>query len=341
MPVRIDSSDPRYLIAYANDEEDHSHAEEFKMYLEAWKKRMEDASDSLFGVIIVNHSHEEHDEDEVHDHAEHKRNEEEENAITALITQFRRENRELTNKTTVGYASVYDGPMTDEQRQAAIDRTNRFSSYMFGVRGRMVKTLNEAKQWIDEVATLEPLVLETAGEEGDSTTTAIFYGSTTGNTELVAEKVQEMWKATHGDTPPIVNVGDTSELIKLFGFNQLLVGVPTWNIGKLQDDWEIVFPMLDRVDLTGKQIAIFGIGDQFGYPENFQDAMGILGRKFQERGAELVGFTSTDGYEHDHSVAIQDGKFMGLAIDDVNQSELTKGRIEAWVAQVKGEFEAD
>ncbi|MEM7114892.1 MAG: flavodoxin [Chloroflexota bacterium] len=337
MPTRFDESDPRYLVVYANDEEDHSHAEEITAWLGKWRAKM-DSGAKRFGVILVNHVHE-HDEDEEH---HHERNEEEENAVTALATQFRREQRQRTNATTTGYASVYAGPMTDEQWQTANERTAQFAGYIFGIRGQMFKDLDSAKTWLDEVAQLEPLPLDgaaqAAGDAAESTTTAIFYGSTTGSTETIAEKLQSAWQATHQETPPIVNVGDMSQLMRLLTYNQILVGIPTWNVGKLQDDWEIVYPYLNRVDLSDKTIAIFGIGDQFGYPENFQDAVGILGRKFKERGATLVGYTSTDGYEHTYSVGVEGEQFMGLAIDDINQPEQTDERLARWVVQVKAEF---
>jgi flavodoxin I len=57
-----------------------------------------------------------------------------------------------------------------------------------------------------------------------------------------------------------------------------------------------------------------------------------------ELGGTTVGFWSTDGYEHSDSKAIKNGKFVGLAIDEDNQSELTDERIKKWVAQIKPEF---
>ena len=36
--------------------------------------------------------------------------------------------------------------------------------------------------------------------------------------------------------------------------------------------------------------------------------------------------------------AVKNGKFVGLAIDEDNQSDLTDERIKIWVAQIKKEF---
>ncbi|MEM7117541.1 MAG: flavodoxin domain-containing protein [Chloroflexota bacterium] len=298
MPTRFDYSDSRYMTIYANDEPDHNHVEEIQIWFENWVKRMNTA-EKRFGLLFINHAHEEHDEhDDEHD-GEHnhkrERNEDEENAMTALAVKFRREYRTLANATTTGYATVFQGEFkNEEQRAMAQQRTNQFANYMFGIPGRMFHAEAEARAWLDTIADQPPMPLERETAVVTTKTTAIFYGRTMGSTEIIAERVQVAWGEAHGETPPIVNVGNMAELMKLLAFNQILIGVPPWNIGKLQDDWEIVYPYLDRVDLSGKQIAIFGVGDQFGYPENFQDAIGILGRKFQERGAQLVGYTSIE-----------------------------------------------
>lgn len=66
--------------------------------------------------------------------------------------------------------------------------------------------------------------------------------------------------------------------------------------------------------------------------------MGILEEKIASLGGKTVGYWSTDGYEHEASQAEKNGKFVGLALDEDNQSELTDERINKWVAQLKSEF---
>lgn len=68
------------------------------------------------------------------------------------------------------------------------------------------------------------------------------------------------------------------------------------------------------------------------------DALGILEEKISELGGATVGYWSTDGYDFSESRAVQNGKFVGLAIDEDNQPELTEKRIKAWAAQLKKEF---
>jgi flavodoxin I len=107
----------------------------------------------------------------------------------------------------------------------------------------------------------------------------------------------------------------------------------------MQSDWSGFYDDdLDSVDFSGKKVAYFGAGDQIGYADNFQDAMGILEEKISELGGTTVGYWSTEGYEHSESKAVKDGKFVGLALDEDNQSDLTDERVKTWVAQLKSEF---
>ncbi|NEQ21595.1 MAG: flavodoxin FldA [Microcoleus sp. SIO2G3] len=163
----------------------------------------------------------------------------------------------------------------------------------------------------------------------------LFFGTQTGNTETIAEAIQT---ALGGDSVVTLhNVADV-ELSDFDDYSNLIIGCPTWNIGELQSDWEGLYNELDDVDFSGKKVAYFGAGDQVGYADNFQDAMGILEEKISGLGGTTVGYWSTEGYEFNESKAVRDGKFVGLAIDEDNQSELTNERINAWVAQLKQDF---
>ena len=163
----------------------------------------------------------------------------------------------------------------------------------------------------------------------------LFFGTQTGNTETIAETIQAEFG---GDGVVTVhNIADASA-DDFAEYPYLIIGCPTWNIGELQSDWEGFFDELDEIDFSGKQVAYFGAGDQVGYADNFQDAMGILAEKITALGATTVGQWPTDGYEFDSSKAVQNGKFVGLALDEDNQPELTGDRIKTWVAQLKSAF---
>jgi len=163
----------------------------------------------------------------------------------------------------------------------------------------------------------------------------LFYGTQTGNTETLAESIQT---ALGGDG--MVDLHDVAdvEIEELDNYQYLVIGCPTWNVGELQSDWEGLYEDLDQINFQGKKIAYFGAGDQIGYADNFQDAMGILEEKISELVGQTVGYWSAEGYEFNESKALKDGKFVGLAIDEDNQSELTDSRIESWVAQIKPAF---
>lgn len=53
---------------------------------------------------------------------------------------------------------------------------------------------------------------------------------------------------------------------------------------------------------------------------------------------DLVGLWSTKGYQHWGSLALEGDYFLGLALDEDHQPELTDSRIQAWVAQLISEF---
>ena len=149
----------------------------------------------------------------------------------------------------------------------------------------------------------------------------LFYGTQTSNTQTVAELIQ---KEFGGDV--VVTIQDISrtETTDFDEYQNIIIGCPTWNVGELQSDWESFYDdQLDSIDFSGKKVAYFGEGDQIGYPDTFQDAMGMLEEKISELGGETVGYCSTEGYDFSDSKALRDDKFVGLALDEDNQSELT------------------
>ena len=159
----------------------------------------------------------------------------------------------------------------------------------------------------------------------------IFYGSSTGNTKDVSAKIEA---GLGGD---LLNITDV-DADTIASYKYLVFSASTWGAGDLQDDWEDFFPNLDDVDFNGKKVAIMGLGDQENYGDTFCDGMAVLAEKVEERGGVIVGSTSTDGYSYDNSEAEKDGSFIGLVIDEDNQSDLTDARVKAWIADLQKEF---
>lgn len=164
---------------------------------------------------------------------------------------------------------------------------------------------------------------------------ALFYGTQTGNTEAAAEKIQA--EMGGDDVVEIFDIADVSPE-DFSSYSSIIIGCPTWNIGELQSDWEGFYDELDSIDFSGKKVAYFGAGDQIGYADNFQDAIGLLEEKISSLGGQTVGYWSAEGYDFNESKALRNGKFVGLALDEDNQSEMTEERIKAWVLQLKQEF---
>ncbi len=336
MRFRIDESHPNMLIIYSGTEHDVS---DYETFLQHWVKWFD--NDEKFGVIMVNEPHD-------HDDQDHERDEEEEERLVKIINDFRRDHRVQSNQKTVGFANVYSPEADWLKKMLAEDdggwerlrsKAELRANYMFGTRGDYFMDLKSAKQWITESLELPPIEIETDITHPQANQQiGLYYGSTTGVTEKVAFDIQSLWESMQGDKLAPINIGRVNDLSTLLEFDYLILGVPTWNIGKLQDDWDIAFPKLAQLDFAGKQVALFGIGDQYGYPDNFLDALGILGNKLRERGATLIGFTSTDGYEFAESYGVENGQFMGLGIDEIHQSNLTETRIKQWVEQLIHEF---
>merc|ERR1719316_1550387 len=163
----------------------------------------------------------------------------------------------------------------------------------------------------------------------------LLYSTTTGNTEAVAGYIAE---ATGLEATDIADVDGAT----VAGYDGLIIGAPTWHTGadteRSGTAWdEVLYGDLTSMDLAGKKVAVFGLGDQAGYGDNFCDAMDELTACFKAQGAEIVGAWSTDGYDHEDSKSIDGGKFVGLPCDEDNQPDMSEERVNAWVAQIKSE----
>lgn len=134
-----------------------------------------------------------------------------------------------------------------------------------------------------------------------------------------------------------VDVIDASKITteKVESYDILLLGTSTWGDGELQDDWYDAIKMIRTADLNGKIVALFGCGDSESYCDTFCDGMGVIYDQLKNSGCTFVGAVSADGYSYSSSIAIIDGKFVGLALDDVNESGKTEERINSWVEEIK------
>ena len=163
----------------------------------------------------------------------------------------------------------------------------------------------------------------------------LFYGSTIGNTEGAAETIAEKIGKENVDLFDIASASKED----MENYDTLIFGTSTWNDGELQDDWIGFLSTLEEIDFNNKTVALFGLGDQFGYGDNFIDGVGDLYDIVIAQGAKVVGTWSTESYDYKESKAERDGMFVGLALDEDNESDLTEERIEKWVALIKGSLD--
>ena len=143
--------------------------------------------------------------------------------------------------------------------------------------------------------------------------TGIFYGSTTGATEAVAQDIARMLGIPDSD---IHNVAETSpDAVAPYDF--LILGSSTWGCGELQDD-----------------VALFGCGDSNSYPDTFCDAIGHLFEALKQTGCTFKGSYIPEGYGVINSLICNEGQFLGLAVDESDPGK-TDSRIAAWCELLK------
>ncbi|MEM9465627.1 MAG: flavodoxin [Actinomycetota bacterium] len=168
--------------------------------------------------------------------------------------------------------------------------------------------------------------------------TCVVYGTDTGNTQDVARRITERLDnlGLGVDMHDIEHI----DVAQILDYEFVILGIPTWDYGGIQGDWEELEETLPQLDLSNKVIALYGLGDQNGYAEFYVDAMGWLYEKLQNSNASFVGSWPTDGYDFDASRAANADKtrFCGLALDEDGQSDLTDARIEAWIDQILSEY---
>lgn len=165
----------------------------------------------------------------------------------------------------------------------------------------------------------------------------LFYGSSTGKTEAVSFQIKAEFDKIENGIVDVHNIGATTPDL-MMKYNYIIMGIPTWNTGELQDDWDVFFPNFRNMDMTGKKVALFGLGDQNGYGFNFLDAMGMLADEVLMANADVHGFWPNKTYEFEESKARIEDHFVGLGIDEDGQQDKTPARISEWVKQVKEEW---
>ncbi len=164
--------------------------------------------------------------------------------------------------------------------------------------------------------------------------TGLFYGgSPKGSTYKVAALIQKELGKKNVDIHNIADVRPAD----IEQYKNLIMGTSALGIGDMHRDWEMFIDDLSEINFEGKRVAIFGLGDQKMYPESFADGMGTIYCRLPDKSG-VVGFWPLEGYKYYFSSAEKDGQFVGLAIDDDSQPELTEERVKKWAEILKREF---
>ncbi len=166
----------------------------------------------------------------------------------------------------------------------------------------------------------------------------IYFATTTGKTEDIAERLHGMLSGV--ESPK--DLADVDDVSELESFDGIICGIPTWNTGADSERsgtaWDSLLDEIAGLSLSGKKVAIYGLGDSSTYTENFCDAMEELHSYFKKAGATMVGYVDKSGYTFDESKSTVGDKFCGLPLDEDSESDMTDERLTKWVGQLKSEM---
>ena len=160
----------------------------------------------------------------------------------------------------------------------------------------------------------------------------IFYGSTTGNTEKIAQKIKLKLE------PGLIDIYNVKNVNKhdIEKYENIILGSSTLEKGVMQSDFEyFLHNTLKTADLKGKKIAIFRTGDSSVYTDSFADSIGVIFDALKGKGVIFVGEFLIDGYKFESSLSMFGEKFIGLPLDDDSDYEQNKLRISIWTDLLK------
>lgn len=168
--------------------------------------------------------------------------------------------------------------------------------------------------------------------------TLLIYWPAGGNVERVAKAISLQMENLDLRMVTQVNPSD------LQGYDLIIaggstVGAEIWEEAMQNDRWApFLLKMRElNVDLQDKSMALFGLGDQVLYPEQFVDSMGILKEEFARFGVKFIGYWPVEGYRFTGSEGLEGDMFVGLPLDEDNEPEKTTSRIKAWLDKVRKE----
>ena len=112
-------------------------------------------------------------------------------------------------------------------------------------------------------------------------TIGLFYAMNAAKTSHIAEKIREDLGGVKVIEVVLIEKAWQNDFQ---AYDNMIVGASTWFDGELPTYWDELVPELESLDLKGKKVAIFGLGDQKNYPDNFCGWNGDFSRCFSKGG---------------------------------------------------------
>ncbi len=148
--------------------------------------------------------------------------------------------------------------------------------------------------------------------------------------EKLGEKNVDMMCVTEVDADKVLEYDKI-----IFGNASIYSGS---TLAERDKDWKDFLVDLKKINLQGKQVALFGLGNHLTYPKNFVDSLGALGDFVVKLDASIVGKVPAEQYVFTASNAVRDDMFVGLPLDEDTEGDKSHERIDKWLNQLNKEF---
>ena len=123
----------------------------------------------------------------------------------------------------------------------------------------------------------------------------LFYGSTTCYTEMAGEKIRDTINLSLGFSAVTLHDIALDPITRMAEYQYLILGIPTWDFGELQEDWESHWDAMDNLDLTGKKSLSMDLVTKWVIQNGFKTHWVISGLKSELKGQVPLALGLTKG----------------------------------------------
>lgn len=157
---------------------------------------------------------------------------------------------------------------------------------------------------------------------------AVVYATNKGNTKTVAEKL-----AGKIENSVVLNIADT-DVKDLSSYDYLILGTSTIGRGDILKPWKDKLLQLAGLDLSEKTVALFALGNNKYHADTFAQSLSAFYKALDGK-VKIEGAVPAGNYTFDTSEAVVNGSFVGLPIEQDNESDKTDVRIDSWLKGLK------